>query len=321
MRETFSTLLQTTQNFCIDDSTSSTSGLTDTSTFLTGRINDSIQFLFNLTRNYKSIALPKTMTTVADQIYYHYPPGMMNIESVTLTIGDVDYPLRVINSQEKWDQLQELDITSASVPQYIFPRRDDFGIYPTVDDAYTVTLVGNYLPVKISTADYTTGTVSITQNDETVTGVGTTFTSAMIGRWFVGNSDGNWYRVASYSSATSIELESAFEGTSLSGDSYIIGQSPDLPEEMHQFIPYQAAASYYSTVRRDPEQAQRLLNYFYTGDYYNTSRSGKIEGGILNIINRYKNTGRSNSQLNRLHKGDFNQWRREAWAAQLSPSS
>ena len=322
MRETYSTLLQTSQDFCIDDETSTTSGLSASSTFLARQINSTIQYLFQEIRNYKSQPLPKTMSTVEDQIYYHYPPNLLSIESVTLEIGEIDYPLMVINSRAKWDQLQQLDITSSTVPQYYFPRQSDFGIYPTpTEDDLTVTLVANYLPSRLSVIDYVTGTVAVTQNSVTVTGTDTTFTAAMVGRWFCetdsdGNTVGNWYKISAYSSATSITLESVFEESSLSGSTYIIAQSPEIPEELHEYIPYRAAASYYATIRRDSEQAQRLMNYFYTGDYYNPNRGGGIRGGVLGIINRYKNTGRANSQIANLHKqmsGSIS----EVWATTL----
>ena len=49
---------------------------------------------------------------------------------------------------------------------------------------------------------------------------------------------------------------------------------------------------------------------------------GTIIGGIIGVINRYKNTGRSNSQLNQLHKSNcVNHWRDEAWATTLSPAA
>ena len=321
MKETYSTLLQQCKDLCIDDETTTTTGLSASSTFLAREINSTIQYLFQEIRNYKTQPLPKTMTTVEDQTYYHNPPNLLNIESLTMTIGDVDYPLNVIGSQKEWNRLQQLDITSSTVPQYYFPRQSDFGIYPTPADAYTVTLVGNYLPKRLTVADYDDGTVSTTQNDATVTGSGTAFTSAMVGRWFCetdssGLTIGNWYRITSFASTTSLELESVFEETALSGSSYVIAQSPEILEELHQFIPYRAAATYYATIRKDTEQAQRLMNYFYTGDFYNLNRGGGIKGGILGVINRYKNTGRSNSQIANIHK-QRGGWRREAWTVTL----
>lgn len=54
--------------------------------------------------------------------------------------------------------------------------------------------------------DYTTGDVTIDSGGN-VTGNGTTFTSAMVGRGFKASGHSTWYRVATYSSATAITIE------------------------------------------------------------------------------------------------------------------
>src|SRR3990167_1551285 len=83
-------------------------------------------------------------STVASQQYYHYPVGVRRIESVVITIGDIKYPCAVINSQYQWDWLNSLVIQPSAIPQFIFPRRDDFGIYPIPSAAYTITFNYHY---------------------------------------------------------------------------------------------------------------------------------------------------------------------------------
>lgn len=320
-------LLQASRDFAIDATTTSSTALTSSNVFLASQINNTIGYLFSEMSNHKTQPLPRTATTTADQIYYHIPPGMMNIETVTMTVGEVVYPLRPIHSQEFWDKLQEIDVQASTVPQYFFQRQYDFGIYPTPDDAYTITVVGNYIPKNLSASDYSEGTISISQNSASVTGSGTTFTSAMAGRWLVEtNSDGiptgNWYKISSYTSATAITLETVFEESSLSGATYLIGESPEIPEEMHEYIPYRSAAAYYATVRKDSAHAQTLLNYFYTGDFNNSDRRGKISGGILGIISRYKNVGRANSQISNTNRSPYDALSPfDPWAITLSAES
>jgi hypothetical protein len=322
MRETYSTLLQTTQDLCIDDATTSATNLSDSKTFLERQINDAIQYLYTRISNYKTQPLPQTFSTVANQIFYHIPPGLMATESITIAVGDINYPLKPINSQAMWDKLQQLDITSSDIPQYYFMRQYDFGIYPKPGAVYTGTIVGNFLPQRISEIDYIAGTVTIAQNSTTVTGTNTVFTAGMVGRWLRAETGGRWYKIKTFNSSVSLTLETSFQEPSVSTVSYTIGQSPEVPEELHQYIPYRAAANYYATVRRDVNQAQALTNYFYTGDYANNRRGGGIQGGVMGTINRYKNRGRSNTQLNTLHKSNYvNQWRDEAWATTLSPAS
>jgi hypothetical protein len=55
--------------------------------------------------------------------------------------------------------------------------------------------------------DYTTGTVTVDVTTGVVTGSGTTFTSGMVGKPFKATGHSVWYRVKTYSSATSIVIE------------------------------------------------------------------------------------------------------------------
>lgn len=66
---------------------------------------------------------------------------------------------------------------------------------------------------------YTTGTVTVTTGTGAVTGSGTTFTAAMVGKPFKATGHSVWYRVLSYASATSIVIEndSDDETTSYTG--------------------------------------------------------------------------------------------------------
>lgn len=71
-------------------------------------------------------------------------------------------------------------------------------------------------------APYETGTVTATNDSKTITGSGTTFTSAMVGRKFRVSGDNAYYRIAAYVSATEITLEVVYQGTTASGSTYSI---------------------------------------------------------------------------------------------------
>src|SRR5207237_568768 len=78
--------------------------------------------------------------------------------------------------------------------------------------------------------DYTTGTVTVDVTTGVVTGSGTTFISGMVGKPFKATGHSKWYRVKTYTSATSITIEndsddetSAYDGGAISaGASYTI---------------------------------------------------------------------------------------------------
>ena len=82
---------------------------------------------------------------------------------------------------------------------------------------------------RIGTA-YNTGTVAIAATTGVVTGTGTTFASTMVGKGFKATGHSVWYRVKTYTSATSITIEndsddetSAYSGGAISaGASYEI---------------------------------------------------------------------------------------------------
>ncbi len=233
-RETFGTSLQASKDYTIDPSTGSSTNISNTEKFLKSEINKTVRYIFSRVRMYKSQLVPQTMSTVADQIFYSYPPGIDSIETITMTVGDLSYPLFPISSQYEWDRLKIIEFAADTIPKYFFPRKYDFGIYPTPQDAYTVTLVANNMPKDMFADDYNAGTISVSQNSQTVTGSSTVFTAAMVGRWFASADsnafvNGNWYRIGAFSSTTSITLQSFFEDTALSGSAYVIGESPEIP--------------------------------------------------------------------------------------------
>jgi len=101
--------------------------------------------------------------------------------------------------------------------------------------------------------DYTTGTVEVTASTGAVTGTGTTFTAAMVGKGFKAAGQSVWYRVKSRSSNTAIVIEndsddetSAYSGGAISaGASYIVQANTALTVTKDTIFQYmtQAAAT------------------------------------------------------------------------------
>jgi hypothetical protein len=73
-------------------------------------------------------------------------------------------------------------------------------------------------------APYSTGTVSVTNSSTTVTGSGTSWTSAMAGRHFRLGSAIPFYKISAVVSATEITLASAYGGDTATGQTYEIFQ-------------------------------------------------------------------------------------------------
>lgn len=245
--------------------------------------------------------MQQTATAVASQQYYHNPPGFVNIEDVYVTTSSsstVKYVLRAVDSQKDWDELNAIQFTGSAIPQYFFQRRDDFGIWPTPQDS-TGTIYVNYTyrDRNLSNADYTTGTVTVTNDSQTVTGSGTTFTAQMIGRWFqLTGQDGYWYRISNQSSTTAITLESAFQGTSGNTLNYRIAETPEIPEDGHELLVYGVTADILMGLKQDIAKGNGWNNMFWTGDFGNNSRdASNIRGGLIGLKKRY--SSRSNSAI------------------------
>lgn len=91
-------------------------------------------------------------------------------------------------------------------------------------DAYVLGLYGDVGAGNRVGTSYTTGTVTVDVTTGAVTGSGTTFTAAMVGKGFKAVGHTEWYRVKTYSSATAIVIEndsddetSAYDGGAIAG--------------------------------------------------------------------------------------------------------
>lgn len=257
-------------------------------------LNSRYQLVMAKLANYMTQAT-KTASTVAAQQYYSYPPGIVNIEDAVITVGSVKYPLEVINNQRNWDLLNAITVQATAIPQFVFPRRDDFGIWPIPQDAYTITLNYHIRDRNLAVEDYTTGTVTVTNASTTLTGDSTTFTAGMVGRWFEVTSTtsadyGYWYRIAGFTSTTVLTLEQSWQGTTAGTLSYRIGQCPEIPEEGHIVLLDGVTADFYAGYKDDIEQAVFFENKFWTGSGTDTNRKEgdpNIRSGLIGLVNLY----------------------------------
>lgn len=234
-------------------------------------------------------------TTVAAQQYYHYPQGVRNIESVVVTVGTVKYPTTVVNAQWQWDWLNAIQVQPTAIPQFILPRRDDFGIYPIPQTAYTITFNYHYRDRGLTIDDYTSGTAEVTNGSTAVTITNGTMVNDMAGRFFeitdtTNTGHGYMYRISAVPTAGTLTLENGYEGLTGATLTYRIGQVPEFPEEGHIILVDGVTADFYSGIRHDVTTATWFNNKFWTGDGQNPSREmgdNTITGGLIGLYNQY----------------------------------
>jgi hypothetical protein len=266
-------------------------GSTDTNliSFFKRQLNRRYQLCLTVLMGYQT-QKPLDFQTVATQQYYHNPPGIMRINAVTVTVGGITYSLDKVESQQNWDRLNAIPIQPLTFPSLYFPRRDDYGLWPIPQDAYDAVLNSDLRDRNLTNTDYVTGTISISNNSRNIVGTGTTFTANMVGMWFSATDDGYWYRISGFTDTTHLTLESAYIGISITDGNYTIGESFEMPEELHDLPHVGAIADYYSMVRRNKDDATWWNNVFWTGDGNNNKRWGEapyFEGGLLGGKNRY----------------------------------
>ncbi len=188
----------------------------------------------------------RTATTVASQQAYTLPADYAQMRTVTVTEGTTVWPLVEAPSREFWDSLNLVTFES-NIAQYYYIIGNQILLYPTPsENGNTITYNYKKKVGQNTVTDYTTGTLSITSGLTAITGSGTTFTSAMIGR-SLQTTDGLWYEIDAYASATSIDLLQTYLGATVSGGTYTIGLLSPIPDAYEEMPVYDACTDYFVT--------------------------------------------------------------------------
>lgn len=269
-------------------------GTTDSTvaTYLKQDINQGLRLFKNAARRYWT-RVEKVASLVASQQYYQLPEDAVRVTEVRVNTGtgSMDYPLIEIASEHRWNQLNVVPTATINVPQFYFVRgRDEVGLWPTPSTSVTDGLQVSYEPrlVDMAQADVTTGTVTVTNGSVTVTHSGTSFSQQMIGSWLqvTDGTDGNWYKIAGFTSTSVITLENYYQGIGGAGRTFIIGQAPDIPEDYQLGLVYFAAYNYFLR-RKDMSTAtlyQAMFNTLFI--QYKETYSSKVTGVVQTQLPR-----------------------------------
>lgn len=253
-------------------------------------MNQYIREVCSMSFNWDFLEQTFTIPTVASQQNYNLPYNYDRINSLTVTIGTYKYPVKEVPNRAYWDQLQLTTNFTSSYAQWYYIDAGQAYLWPTPSvSTNTIAFNIKIMPKDLTNADYTTGTVSVTNGSPTVTGSGTTFTAAMVGRYLQLTADGYWYKILSYTSATVITLEKNYGGSTATGASYTIGEVSVLPETYQLAPVFQAVGEYWSQNNQDDRanqyyaKAERLIKQLKS-DHGNKSTSVRLntKGPISN---------------------------------------
>lgn len=200
-----------------------------------------------------------TQSTVANQQSYILPQSTRKIIDLYVTVGSTIFSPIAVENPELWKRVLQSQLGVGDRTLFYYREGNRVYLAPTPgSNGNTITIRVRKNVIDLRDADYTTGTVSTTLADETVTGVGTTFTAGMAGRYInLTSGDGNWYEIGSFTDTTHLELVADYEGASVSGSAFVIGQMSPLPEAYQPIPVLRASATYWE--KEDSSRANRLI--------------------------------------------------------------
>lgn len=219
----------------------------------------------------------RTQATETDNVH-QLPEDCEKVLNITVTPdGTTKYTPCRIKTRDEWDRLTQSTNVTSNIPEAYFVFGKTFSFYPKPSSAVSAAVTVSYQRSQkdLTIADYTTGTItSIASGATTVTGSGTTWTAQMAGRYIRitdsntdNTGDGEWYEIASVTSATVLELIAPYNGASIAAGTaaYTIGQTSIIPEA-HQMTPvHRAVQFYFDYVQPEPQRAQLARNNFVEG--------------------------------------------------------
>lgn len=191
----------------------------------------------------------KTASLTADRQYYQFSMDVLRISKVRVQQGSIWYTPALVTSEEEWDRLTAISISGNYPTHYYIRGFNEVGLFPTPSITVANALEISFEPqhIMLTQADYTTGTITVTDGAVAITHSAAGFTPQMVGRWMqvTDGTDGKWYRVASYTSASQLNLENYYEGISGTGRTFRLGEVMNIPQGYHDAPVFYALELYY----------------------------------------------------------------------------
>lgn len=239
-------------------------------------MNDNIKTILNL-EDWVFNRGTATDLTEAGRQYYPIPYNCQTIRKIKVNVNNTVYSLREIKSEAEWERLNMVS-NSSDVPTAFFvkPSTREFGIYPIPStDGYTITINFKKRVIDYGADDYSEGTVTITSGESEITGSGTSWTSAMVGRYI--KITNYWYEITKVTDATHLTIRGEFGEDTVSGGNYVIAEIVPLLEGSENAPLYFALARYFDS-REDRAQAdkydalyEKAISDLYKSDEKTTS--------------------------------------------------
>jgi hypothetical protein len=241
-------------------------------------INDNIKLLSTIFYfNEASYAIPGG--SIANTNNYPLPSDFEQFINMTVQIGGLLWQPRQTLGKEQFDALNVIPSYNDYV-QYWLIFANKLLIYPTPATSSNVITINYKKRVSdISMADVTqttsSTTITATNSSTTITAAGgTPFTKWMgYSGWLqipfsstdASSGDNRWYQIDSVTSSTVLVLKNPYQGATVTGASFTIGDVPVLPEDYQPLPLYYALRMYYTVRVPDTARAAEFKNLYEEG--------------------------------------------------------
>lgn len=201
------------------------------------------------------------------QSKYQMPENLITLDRISYIEGGDRTQLHRVDSGDEWERMKS-QTGETGTPQFFYVLSSDlFEVYPTPSAADTTGLLKYKARAKrLSIADYSTGTISVTSGSQTVTGTGTAFTAKMVGQHIKlenpESDKSDYYQIIAVDTDDQeLTLENYYDGYTKTNENYRIGQVPDLPEEYHSVLADYGMYRFYLW-RKDKQMASEFQANF-----------------------------------------------------------
>lgn len=199
---------------------------------------------------------------------YRLPENFRTLSDFYVTVGTTQYRADLIQDYELWRQINATTTQSTSdYVEFVFIMNDRILLWPIPSSACTATIIYRTIDKQLVNDNYTTGTITtLTNGASAVTASGSTFTSAMVGRYFKIDSDGGWYKISAFGTTTTLTLAEEYQGVSIAAgtETYTIGEMPNLPPDTHD-LPVYYAVWRWALFRKDVQLAREYERMWKEG--------------------------------------------------------
>lgn len=226
-----------------------------------------------------------------NQAVYQLPEDCIRPKALFHIDGGRRVQLDYIDSERQWNHMKE-QVNSSGIPTgWRMTENDLIEIVPRPSEGATAELQYQARAKPLKAEDYTTGKVAVDAGSAVVTGTGTTFAASMVGKYLkVTGGDEAYYRIIQFNSPTQVTLENYYDGASITDADFIIGDSPNVPQDYHYALADAGLYNYYLWVK-DKDLAEKFQAEFLA---VSESADGEESSPVVsNVIESRKVTGES----------------------------